>query len=878
MNKLFTKIATAIAGFTMVVGVGAVVISKQAKGVYADDYNGIINFGPGEGCTKIDNASDSGDDSLGNTWTITTVGTSSFTNNNGWTYSQIGSGSKPATSVTFTTTLDEAQTISSFSAKFGGFNNAEGTVTLKVGNTTVGSGSLSGSDDVVINNTVDNESDDDLTVTVTGISKGIKAYYISYSYSTGGGGQGQTSYTVTYNSLGGTEIDARSVTEGGTIASLPTPTKNPNTTTQTKYSFEGWYILSNSDNPSNPSFEGSTQFTSSTHVNSDLTLYAKYNETHYNIITFDTNGGSDVDSVEVDNGGTVAKPDDPTKNGYSFEGWYTLEDVEYDFNSIVTNSNFTLYARWTSFAIQENGVFVKITSTEELINNGKYLIASGTKVFNGSTSTLDTTNNVFEVSVNGTQIAKDENTAVAYFTIDTTNHYIKSASGYYIGRTTSSNGLDTSAVPNSDYVNAISFDANGNAVIAITAQSVTLRYNSSSNQNRFRYFTANQQPVQLYKFVRMYTVSFNTNGGNPINSATVLDGQLLTLPSAPTRAPDAENEYEFAGWYIDENLETPFVESNPITSNLTLFAKYNSTPIDNPVSYLSTANTIETISANETRTQGNVNRSIIFSNLGLTDGEKYSEPFDGNGFTVTFAGGANDGRYYNTGSGIRTYGGGTITIASSHNITNLVLTWDGNNKPSNANNVNVGTYNTETGVWTGSSKSIVFTRPSGSGHWRLQSIQATYYGEIVTFDTVALRFGGVIPVSAWTNINSKWEITDYGVMFARATMLTARSKSTLEEVFRNNPADVAKVHRNVFVAPVATGEDYIFTARLNLEESDYDAVFYAAPYIVAGGQYYFFPEEHCSVRSLAYECLNGQCSSSLSTDTLTTLKGSYVPE
>lgn len=141
-----------------------------------------------------------------------------------------------------------------------------------------------------------------------------------------------------------------------------------------------------------------------------------------------------------------------------------------------------------------------------------------------------------------------------------------------------------------------------------------------------------------------------------------------------------------------------------------------------------------------------------------------------------------------------------------------------------------------------------------------------------TVENVALRFGEIIPVSAWSNINANWTITDYGIMFARGSMLTARSKSSLEEVFRNDPSDVAIVHKQVFSNPNANGDNYVFTARLNLDEVDYDEVFYAAPFIVAGGEYYFLPEMNDSVRTLAEECYNNG-GSSLSQTALATLKG-----
>lgn len=121
--------------------------------------------------------------------------------------------------------------------------------------------------------------------------------------------------------------------------------------------------------------------------------------------------------------------------------------------------------------------------------------------------------------------------------------------------------------------------------------------------------------------------------------------------------------------------------------------------------------------------------TIDFSTLGLGNGVQYTTPFDGSDFTVTFGGGANDGKYYTTGTAIRVYGGGTMTIAAkSGNLTKLVITYDGTNKPADGTVVDGGTYDAETGTWTGSASSVVFTRPSGSGHWRVQKVEATVGG------------------------------------------------------------------------------------------------------------------------------------------------------
>lgn len=149
-----------------------------AGNVWATDAT--IKFGNATGSTSINDETVSGQDSQKNTWTITTAGTTSFTPNA--SYSQIGSKNSPATSITFTTTLADNANITAFSAKFGGFSNTEGTVTLKVGEDNVGSGTLNGTSDVTVSaSSVKNGKV--LTVTVTGISKGVKAYEISYTYS-----------------------------------------------------------------------------------------------------------------------------------------------------------------------------------------------------------------------------------------------------------------------------------------------------------------------------------------------------------------------------------------------------------------------------------------------------------------------------------------------------------------------------------------------------------------------------------------------------------------------------------------------------------------------------------------------------------------------
>lgn len=138
-----------------------------------------IKFGTND--VKIDAASVTAKDNCNNAWTITTVGTTSFTSQP--TYYQVGASKKPATSITFKTTLPSDAEVSSIESKFGGFSGTAGSVSLKVADTEIGSGSLNGTNDVTITSTKTAEGNV-VTVSITGISKGVKCYYITVGYKT----------------------------------------------------------------------------------------------------------------------------------------------------------------------------------------------------------------------------------------------------------------------------------------------------------------------------------------------------------------------------------------------------------------------------------------------------------------------------------------------------------------------------------------------------------------------------------------------------------------------------------------------------------------------------------------------------------------------
>ncbi len=156
-------------------------------------------------------------------------------------------------------------------------------------------------------------------------------------------GSKTTKYTVSFDvndpdttdSITLDEIDSVTVKKGSTVTLTDL--------TYEGYTFGGWYTDE----------DCTTEFTSSTAVESNITLYAKWTKnaatTEKVTVTFNTNGGSSVDPVEVDEGSTVAEPTAPTLDGYTFDGWYTDSALTtaFDFSTDIT-ADITLYAKWTA--------------------------------------------------------------------------------------------------------------------------------------------------------------------------------------------------------------------------------------------------------------------------------------------------------------------------------------------------------------------------------------------------------------------------------------------------------------------------------------------------------------------------------------------------
>ena len=143
-------------------------------------------------------------------------------------------------------------------------------------------------------------------------------------------------YTVTLNGNGGNNPGNITVEHGGRYGALPTPTRNG-------YTFQGWFTAQ----------DGGEEITSGgTKViitNSNHTLYAHWVPTRY-VVTLDANGGSGGDTREVTFGAAYGDLPAASRQGYSFEGWFTAKSGGSKVTAsttVNTASNHTLYAQWT---------------------------------------------------------------------------------------------------------------------------------------------------------------------------------------------------------------------------------------------------------------------------------------------------------------------------------------------------------------------------------------------------------------------------------------------------------------------------------------------------------------------------------------------------
>ncbi len=120
--------------------------------------------------------------------------------------------------------------------------------------------------------------------------------------------------------------------------------------------------------------------------------------------------------------------------------------------------------------------------------------------------------------------------------------------------------------------------------------------------------------------------------------------------------------------------------------------------------------------------------SFDFSAQGYTN-QTAMTSVNSENFTITFDKGSNSNapKYYTSGTAVRVYGGGTMTVASKElTITNISITF-GSSDGSNALTADVGSLTK--GEWAGESNTVVFSVGGTSGNRRIKAVTVTFAPE-----------------------------------------------------------------------------------------------------------------------------------------------------
>ena len=314
-------------------------------------------------------------------------------------------------------------------------------------------------------------------------------------------------YTITFDTNGGSEIASITQDYGTKITAPADPTRKG-------YTFKGWDKEIPETMPAD-----------------NITVKAQWEINQYTI-TFDTNGGNEIDSITQDYGTAITAPADPTRKGYTFKGW------DKEIPETMPAENITVKAQWEinqyTIAFDTNGGNEIAPITQDY----------GTKI----TAPADPTRKGYTFKGWDKEIPE---------TMPAENITVKAQ--WEINQYT------------------ITFDTNGGSEIAPITQDYGTEITAPDNPTRKGYtfkgwdkeipetMPADNITVKAQWEINQYTITFDTNGGSEIAPITQDYGTKITAPADPTR-----KGYTFKGW----DKEIP--ETMP-AENITITARWKDT-------------------------------------------------------------------------------------------------------------------------------------------------------------------------------------------------------------------------------------------------------------------------------------------------------------
>ena len=339
------------------------------------------------------------------------------------------------------------------------------------------------------------------------------------------------SYTVTFDSNGGSYVSSQIVKYGNTAESPELPVKEG-------FTFAGWYT------------EDGINFNFVTPITSNITLTAHWFTRSYTV-TFDSNGGSYVSTQYVEHGHRAERPEPPVpgKDGFTFEGWYTTDGGWFDFNTSITR-NITLTAQWyeirPTVTFDSNGGSYVSTQSVEYGNMAEIpeppvkegFIFEGWYTEDGSWFNFNThiTRNI---------------TLTAYWSKPSYIVTFDSYGGSYFSTQYVEHGHRAER-PEPPVKEGFIFEG------WHTEDGGWFDFNTPITRNI---------TLTAYWYERWYTVKFDSNGGSHVSTQSVEYGNMAERPEPPVK-----EGFTFEGWYTEDGGWFNFNTS--ITSDITLYAQW----------------------------------------------------------------------------------------------------------------------------------------------------------------------------------------------------------------------------------------------------------------------------------------------------------------
>lgn len=142
-----------------------------------------------------------------------------------------------------------------------------------------------------------------------------------------------TQYTITYHPNGGSQPE-QSTIDGKSAFQIPVSSREG-------FTFEGWYR----DDGTFTQKVTSTTFVT-TPLTTNLDVYAKWSRESFGLI-FVENGGPLMSDRTIEFEATIDVGPDPVREGYTFDGWYTNQELATPFTATTMPAHLvTLYAKW----------------------------------------------------------------------------------------------------------------------------------------------------------------------------------------------------------------------------------------------------------------------------------------------------------------------------------------------------------------------------------------------------------------------------------------------------------------------------------------------------------------------------------------------------